>query len=126
MNSQSEEAGFTLLEVAIAMTTVAMLAFGVMFGFTTSSFNDRDAFELQRSQSHAVSLLEQAESFDYATLLAVAGQELVFQVEGMRYSLMITQIQADLIALRATVQNQASGAHRVTLTTLKTMKRESL
>ncbi len=125
MHRRHGQAGFTLLEVAIAMVTMAVLAFGVMFGFTAASGQDRQAYELQRSQNHAVSLIEQVESFEYDVLFAISGNELVFNVENMRYRVTVTQIQSDLLAISARVDHAANGAYPVTLTTLKTMKQEA-
>ncbi|MCB9831285.1 MAG: type II secretion system protein [Planctomycetes bacterium] len=126
MNDGRSQQGFTLLEVAIAMMVLAILSFGVMYGFTMAAGQDRDSYELQRAQNHAVSLIEQAESFDYATLFSIAGQELTFEVENMHYSLLVTQIEGDLLAIEATVSRASDGAYAVTLTTLRTMKDESL
>ncbi len=126
MNVLEEEAGFSLLEVAIAMSTIAILSFGVMFGFTISTSQDRDAYEFQRSQALAQELIEQAESFSYDELFNIAGAPLPFTRGNFTCTITVTQIQADLLAVVADVRTTDSGAYQVTLTTLKTLKQESL
>ncbi len=126
MNVSEEEAGFSLLEVAIAMSTIAILSFGVMFGFTISTSQDRDAYEFQRSQAKAQELIEQAESFSYDDLFNIAGDPLVFFQGDLTCTITVTQIQADLLAVVADVRTTGTGRYQVTLTTLKTLKQESL
>lgn len=121
-----QEDGFSLLEVAIAMGTVAILSFGVMFGFTISSSQDRDAYEFQRSQAQCQELIEQAESFSYEELFAIAGNPMVFVRDNLTCSINVTQIQSDLLAIVTNVQTTLDGTYQVTLTTLKTQKQESL
>ena len=125
MQSRAEEQGTTLVEVAVAMSTVAILAFGIMLGFTTAGVQDRQSYEVSRSQNVCVSMLEQVESADYTELLQIAGAPpLQFAVGRWRFSVQVTQIQGDLLALEATCQEASSGSYPVRLVTLKTLKEE--
>ena len=127
MNSaQVQQGGFSLLEVAIAMSTLAVLSFGVMFGFTLSGSQDREAYEIQRAQAQAQELIEQAESFSYEDLLAMVGNPVPFNQGDFTCTITVTQIQGDLLAIVANVKNTQNGAYEVSLTTLKTMKQENL
>ncbi|MFT7617896.1 MAG: type II secretory pathway pseudopilin PulG [Planctomycetota bacterium] len=118
--------GFSLLEVAIAMATIAILSFGVMFGFTITASQDRDAYELSRSQAQCQELIEQAESFSYDDLFAIAGNPMVFTRDNLTCTINVTQIQSDLLAIVTSVETTIQGTYQVTLSTLKTQKQESL
>ena len=91
--SQRRQSGFTLIEVSIAMATVAVLAFGVMLAFTTSSIQDRDAYETTRTQNIAVSMMEQVEAMSFAELQLLDGQVLPFVIERWTFIISVNLVR---------------------------------
>ncbi len=122
--NRRDESGTTLVEVAIAMTVVAILAFGILLGFTTADIQDREAYELTRSQNVCTSMLEQVESLTFADLLNYTGQVVVFDIDKWHFDVTVNQLQGDLLSIEVVSTSRADGSHRVRLVTLKTLKEE--
>ncbi len=121
---RKDEGGTTLVEVAVAMTVVAILAFGILLGFTTADIQDREAYELTRSQNVCTSMLEQVESLTFTELLNYTGQVVTFDIDKWHFDVTVNQIQGDLISIEVVSQARSDGSHRVRLVTLKTLKEE--
>ncbi|HGY91492.1 MAG TPA: hypothetical protein ENK43_10000 [Planctomycetes bacterium] len=121
-----DESGTTLVEVAVAMTVVAILAFGILLGFTTADIQDREAYELTRSQNVCTSMLEQVESLSFTDLLNYTGQVVTFDIDKWHFDVTVNQLQGDLLSIEVVSTARADGSHRVRLVTLKTLKEEIL
>ena len=124
MDSRENEAGSTLIEVAIAMATIAVLAFGVLLGFTTASSQDRQSYEFTRAQNACTATIETIEAMPYELLFQYAGPQLPYTFGEWDLTIQITQVQNDLLALSVTAVSNADGSNQVSLVTLKTMKEE--
>ena len=124
MERLDRQDGMTLIEVSIAMATVAIISFGVLLGFSTASAQDRQAFEVTRSQHTAIAMLEQVEATPYEDLFAVAGIPFQVVLGKYTYDVQVTQIQADLLALEVICRSTADGSYSIRLVTMKTLKEE--
>ncbi|MCA9323040.1 MAG: hypothetical protein KDB53_20025 [Planctomycetes bacterium] len=124
----NSEGGATLVEVAVAITVVAILAFGVLLGFTTAGVQDRSSYELTRSQNVCTALIEQVESMSFDELLALAGPAQDATPVGGKWQLQVrvTEVQRDLLSIECSSQVQSDGSHFVSLVTLKSKKGENL
>ena len=119
--------GFSLIEVAIAITSTAALALGVMMVFTTAGVQDRDAYEVTRTQNVAASLMEQAEAFSFDELAVFAGNSFGWTVERWEVQITVTQLQTDLIAVETTaLVGGDPNAVPIRLVTLKAIKDDVL
>jgi Tfp pilus assembly protein PilV len=119
--------GFSLIEIAIAITSTAILALGVMMVFTTAGVQDRDAYETTRTQNVCASLMEQVEAFTFAELAVFAGGTFGWTEGRWTVQVTVTQIKTDLIAVetRTDVTDDPDDVP-VRLVTLKAIKDEVL
>lgn len=126
MRTTRSQDGSTLVEVAVAMATVAILAFSVMLGFSTSTSQDRQALEVTRLQDAAVALLETFESRDHDELLLLDGWSLPIVPENSSIlaTITFTEVSDDLVALEVVAVDETTGLNPVRLVTLKTRKEE--
>ena len=69
----SREAGFSLLEVMIATTLLAMLTFGVLGTLVVGFDTDRSTQDVVRCQQYAQEVLETMKSVPYTQLPALSG-----------------------------------------------------
>ncbi len=124
---QNEE-GTSLIEVSIAIASAAVLMLGVMASFTTSTKQDRDAFEETRSQAVCASMMAQIESLEFEELAVYAGLTVVQMIDKWTFTIQVVQVQTDLLAIHVTVSttNELDSVPDVELMTLKTIKDESL
>lgn len=119
--------GFSLIEIAIAITSTAALALGVMMVFTTAGVQDRDAYEVTRTQNVAASLMEQVEAFSFDELAAFAGNTFTWIIDKWRVTITVTQIQSDLLAVETTARAASDPNETpMRLVTLKAIKDDVL
>jgi Tfp pilus assembly protein PilV len=124
MHHKRKQDGFTLIEVAVAMSTTAILSLGVLLAFSTSGIQDRGAYETTRSQNVCVAMMEQIESMSFSELQLIAGAPLTFPIERWTFVVQVAQITPDLVSIetRARVSSENGGWLRVA--TLKARKQE--
>lgn len=125
MHRRRKDSGFTLLEVAIALVTMSVLALGVMLAFTTSGTQDRTAYETTRNQNVCVAMMEQVEAMTFSGLTALAGEPLEFPIDRWTFNVTVTQVQFDLLSIETTSAVTADGSGAIRLTTLKARKAEA-
>lgn len=119
------QSGSTLIEVAVAMATVAILSFSVMLGFSTASTQDRQAREIAQLQDGAVAALEFWESLPHDVLIGLAGFTFAIPPTGqVQVTVTVTEVSNDLISLEAVAVDASTGRNPVRLVTLKTRKEE--
>ncbi|MEZ6195677.1 MAG: hypothetical protein R3F20_08095 [Planctomycetota bacterium] len=127
MQQKRGDEGFTLIEIAVALTSTAILAVGVMLVFTTATFQDRDAYETTRTQNVCGSLMEQVEAFEFEELAVFAGNTFSWHIERWTMTISVVQIQPDLLAIETTARvTDDPDSETLRLVTVKAIKDESL
>ena len=127
MRPNRPDDGFSLIEIAIAITSTAILALGVMMVFTTAGVQDRDAYETTRTQNVCASLMEQVEAFTFDELAVFAGNSFSWTTERWTVTVTVTQLQNDLIAVETQSRVTSNPDEEpVRLVTLKAIKDEVL
>lgn len=124
MRRQRNDAGFTLLEVGIAMAATAVLSMGVMLAFSTSGAQDRASYETTRNQNVCVAMMEQIEAMSFDGLQLLSGQYLVFPVDRWLFTVWIQQVTVDLISIETTVMIPGEASQTIRVTTLRARKQE--
>ncbi len=124
MQRPDGQSGSTLIEVAVAMATVAILSFSVLLGFSTATTQDRQAYEVTRVQNSATAMLEIIESIPHDDLKAIAGIQFSIYLDSHVITAQVTEVSDDLLALEATAMVASDGSYPVRLVTLKTRKEE--
>jgi prepilin-type N-terminal cleavage/methylation domain-containing protein len=97
----SSQDGFTLLEVFMAMTIVAIILLGVMGSISTASFAERNAGESLQSQMLLNQVIEELQDNPFSNLLSFNGQ---FVTSGdHRADILVGLLSPDLARIQVSV-----------------------
>jgi prepilin-type N-terminal cleavage/methylation domain-containing protein len=100
------EAGFTLLETAVAMVLLAIAGLGIASVFFFAAKNNTSARDRELAMAVAQQTMEQLRNapFNDATLSATSGSSLTLTRAGRRYTVQTTVVDSNVVNGNATTK----------------------